>query len=134
MASSPFSALASVASGALHSIYGQQATVIPRQTSPQKGVNAPREADPSRPVFTASVIRAESHARFNSEDNQVGRSSGSMRLSPISTRRLVTFMPGVEPRRGDLIVFDDRPGKTYELGETMPGTVPGITFAFAEKA
>lgn len=135
MTASPFFGLASLTSNVIHEIHGQPARLLPRVADGTKGPNAPRATDPSRPETDCRVVRAEFPERFNVADNGIGRNPGMMRMAPNGLRCLVTFPEAieVEPRKGDLLTFGDRPGLTYELGETMPGSLPGITFAYSLK-
>lgn len=136
MTASPFAALASLGSGVIHTLHGQPATLRPRMTNAAKGPNSQRESDPSRPETPCRVVRTEAPARFNVADNGIGRNPGMMRTATSGARFLVTFPEGmaVSPRVGDHLVFEDRPGLVYELGETLPGDMPGITFAYSLKA
>jgi hypothetical protein len=135
--SSPFSGVAIFTATVIHEIHGQPARLVPRKVNTAKGPNAPRvvENDTSRPETACRVVRAEFPERFNVADNGIGRNSGRMSIAPTSLRCLVTFPEGMisAPRKGDLLTFDDRPNLEYELGETMPGSLPGITFAYALK-
>lgn len=135
MTGSPFFGLASLTSNVIHEIHGQPARLLPRMANASKGPNAPRvaETDPSLPETGCRVVRSEAPERFNVADNGIGRNPGMMRIAPTGLRCMVTFSEDVAslPRKGDLLTFDDRPGKTYELGETLSGTLPGITFAYS---
>ena len=134
---SPFSGLAALASGVIHTLHGQPARLLPRRINMSKGPNAARvvDVDPARPEVACRVVRTEFPERFNVADNGIGRNPGRMSIAPTGARFLVTFPEGMEvrPRKGDLLIFDDRPDLEYELGETMPGDMPGITFAYSLK-
>jgi hypothetical protein len=133
MTASPFQNLCAIAASVIHGVHGQPARLVPRWLAPGKGPNAAREIDPTRAEIECRVIRSESPERLSVSDNGVGRNPGMMRGAPTSMRSLVTFPEGMEnaPRKGDWLIFADRPDRTYELGETLSGTAPGVTFAYS---
>jgi hypothetical protein len=132
MSGTPFASTLAAAADCIQSTFGQPATLTPMRAA-AAGPNAPREADPDREPSPLAVnaVRGEAPVRPDPGDNGMGRNPGMMRMNMAQSRQIVTLPPGLpwQPRPGDILVWDDRPGQEYRLGEALLGSAAGLSFA-----
>jgi hypothetical protein len=108
--------------------FGDTATIFPMSTG--GGVNGKPEADAGREDMTGvSLIRSEWSERVQIGGNGMPTPKGAWGAPAAGFRVVVTLaLAGLAwvPRKGDEIVFDDRPDVRYRIGEPMPDGGAGL--------
>jgi len=109
-------------------LFGNTATVVPMSTG--GGVNGKPEADPSRqPMVGVVVIRSEWPERVQIGGNGMPTPKGAFGAAAAGLRAVATVkLDGLAwvPKKGDELIFDDRPDTRYQIAEPMPDGLSGL--------
>lgn len=125
---SAFDDLDAMALDAAGVLFGETASIFPMR--PAGSVNGQAEADASRTALTGvTVIRSEWSERVQIGGNGLPTPKGAFG-APVAGRRVVATvaLAGLAwlPRKGDELVFDDRPDARYQIAEPMPDGLSGL--------
>lgn len=109
-------------------LFGDCASIFPMR--PAGSVNAAPEDDPERPILTGvTMIRSEWSERVQIGGQGLPTPAGAFKVASAGFRVVATLkhcgLPWV-PRKGDEIVFDDRPDVRYRVAEPMPDGLAGL--------
>lgn len=125
---SDFDALDAMVLETAESLFGDPATIYPMTTG--GGVNGKPEPDVSRPLLAGvMMIRSEWSERVQIGGQGLPTPPGAFKMASAGFRVVVTLRHcGLAwvPRKGDEIVFDDRPSVRYRISEPMPDGLAGL--------
>ena len=134
---SAFDDLDALVLDAAQALFGDTATIYPMKSG-AAGPNAPATADtdPDRPVLTdVAVIRSEWPERLQIGGNGMPTPTGAFKLAASGIRHVATLKPADlawTPRKGDELVYDDRPARRFRIVELMPDGLSGLHCGLAD--
>lgn len=109
-------------------LFGDTVTIFPMSTG--GGVNGKSEADATRQEMPGViVIRSEWSERVQIGGNGLPTPKGAFGAGAAGLRAIATVkIAGLSwvPRKGDELVFDDRPDTRYQIAEPMPDGLAGL--------
>lgn len=126
---SAFDDLDALTLDAAQALFGDTATLFPMKPGPS-GVNGASVADDDRPSLPGvPVIRSEWSERVQIGGQGLPTPPGHFGRANAGARIVATVRPAAlawVPRKGDELVFDDRPDIRYRVSEPMPDGGAGL--------
>lgn len=126
---SDFDALDAMVLDTAAMLFGDTATIFPMKAS-AAGVNGKPVPDDSREAMTGvSVIRSEWSERGQIGGQGMPTPQGAFKLASAGYRVIATLQPASlawVPKKGDELVYDDRPEARYQIAEPMPDGGAGL--------